>query len=292
MAGPSAAGAERTSYDSVNVRQRLDERARAWGVTVERVSETETSVLAFGCRGTQAVVLKVLKCPGDEWRSGEVLRALDGRGVVRLHEYVEGAMLVERLAPGYPLTGAVLDGRDDDAVDVLADVIHQMGGPTFAPGRPTVLDWAKAFHRYVPSRDSAIPADLVEEGHRRYLALAASQRQPRLLHGDLHQSNVLFDSARGWCAVDPKGVIGETEFEIGAVLRNPIERPDLFASSAIVERRLTRFARRLGIDCSRALEWGFAQAVLSAIWSIEDGFTVDARTPALRLANAIRPLLG
>ncbi len=101
----------------------------------------------------------------------------------------------------------------------------------------------------------------------------------------------LFDSTRGWLAIDPKGVVGEVEFEIGATLRNPFERPDLFVSAAIVERRLARLARRLNINLARALEWGFAQAVLSAIWSLEDGFTVEADAPVLRLATAIRPML-
>ena len=141
------------------------------------------------------------------------------------------------------------------------------------------------------ARRRRIPRHLVADAHRRFLALEASQNQRRLLHGDLHHYNVLFDSTRGWLAIDPKGVVGEVEFEIGATLRNPFERPDLFVSPAIVERRLARLARRLNINLARALEWGFAQAVLSAIWSLEDGFTVEADAPVLRLATAIRPML-
>ncbi|WP_373298360.1 aminoglycoside phosphotransferase family protein [Paludibacterium paludis] len=39
-------------------------------------------------------------------------------------------------------------------------------------------------------------------------ALGHFQRCHRLLHGDLHHDNVLFDSSHGWLAIDPKGVIG------------------------------------------------------------------------------------
>jgi streptomycin 6-kinase len=101
----------------------------------------------------------------------------------------------------------------------------------------------------------------------------------------------LFDSDRGWLAIDPKGVIGEVEYEIGASLRNPYEKPELFASPETVERRLRCFEAKLKLNYDRALAWGFAQAVLSAIWSVEDGFAVDAGNPSLRLANAIRPIL-
>jgi streptomycin 6-kinase len=131
----------------------------------------------------------------------------------------------------------------------------------------------------------------VTEGHRWFAELASSQRNARLLHGDLHHYNVLADSQRGWLAIDPKGVIGEPEYEIGAVLRNPHERPDLFISASAIERRLTRFAKRLNLDLQRALAWGFAQAVLSAIWSIEDGFAVDAGHSSIRLANTLRVML-
>jgi streptomycin 6-kinase len=124
------------------------------------------------------------------------------------------------------------------------------------------------------------------------LKLSASQHEPRLLHGDLQHYNVLFDSERGWLAIDPKGVVGETEYEIGAVLRNPIEQPDLFTSRDIIERRTRKLAERLGLDYGRILSWAFAQAVLSAIWEIEDGFPVDAMNPQLRLAEVLQPMLG
>ena len=112
-----------------------------------------------------------------------------------------------------------------------------------------------------------------------------------MLHGDLQHYNVLFDSNRGWLAIDPKGVIGEIEYEIGAVLRNPSERPELFLSRWTVERRLKQLTIKLNLDFERALAWAFAQACLSAIWEIEDGFAVDATNHSLRLAEVIRPMV-
>src|SRR5437588_2607793 len=96
--------------------------------------------------------------------------------------------------------------------------------------------------------------------------LYASQKEPRLLHGDLQHYNVLFDSKRGWLAIDPKGVVGEVEYEIGAILRNPIERPEMFTQRVTIERRIKQLTGKLNLDFERVLAWGFAQAVLSAIW--------------------------
>jgi len=103
---------------------------------------------------------------------------------------------------------------------------------------------------------------------------------------------VLRDAQRGWLAIDPKGVVGELEFELGAFLRNPVERPDLFARADIVERRVARLGSTLAIDPSRVLAWGFAQGVLSAVWSAEDGEPVTADHAGLQLARVIHPLLG
>jgi streptomycin 6-kinase len=274
---------------------RIQKSARKWSVVVEDTFETESAGIAFGFREHQSVVLKVIKRLGDEWRSGEILEAFDGNGVARVYEHEPGAVLMERLRPGNWLVSLTLSGRDEEATDILAGVIRQMSGHKSA--RPplacaTVQDWGEGFERYVATGDVQIPVDLVEAGHRMHSSLCASQRWPKLLHGDLQHYNVLFDSSRGWLAIDPKGVIGEVEYEIGAVLRNPCERLDVILSRSTIERRLKQFTSKLHLDYERALAWGFAQAVLSAIWDIEDGFVVDATHPSLRLAAAIRPMLA
>jgi streptomycin 6-kinase len=161
---------------TLNVRDRLEERARAWAVAVEDTLETETSLIGFGQRESQAVVLKVLKRPGDEWAPEEVVRAFHGHGVVRVHDYVDGALLLERLIPGHSLISMPLDGRDDDAIDVVADVMRQMSGRTPISTCATVHEWAEGFERHL-STDQRLPLDLVQEGHRRLLALASSQKE-------------------------------------------------------------------------------------------------------------------
>jgi streptomycin 6-kinase len=280
--------------------KRVEERVRDWGVVVHDTLETQSSFIAFGKRGNQPVVLKVIRQPGDEWRCGAVMAAFGARGMARVYEYIEGAVLLERLNPGAQLASVALDGRDEEATEILADVIDRMSRPFESPDEPSrealkafvsAQDWGKGFQRYLASGDRQIPANLVEQGQRLYFDLCASQRSVRLLHGDLQHYNVLFDSDRGWLTIDPKGVIGEVEYEIGASLRNPYEKPELCASPETVEKRLRCFEAKLKLDSARALAWGFAQAVLSAIWSVEDGFAVDAGHSSLRLANAIWPIL-
>jgi streptomycin 6-kinase len=97
--------------------ERFEERVRDWNIVVQDTLETQSSLLAFGTRGNLPVVLKVVRQPGDEWRCGEVLNAFDGRGVVRVYDHIEGAVLLERLSPGTSLASVALDGRDDEATE-------------------------------------------------------------------------------------------------------------------------------------------------------------------------------
>ena len=277
---------------TTQLRERVEERIRDWNVVVHDTLETQTSFVAFGARVNQPVVLKVIRQFGDEWRCGEVLDAFDGRGMVRVYDYIEGAVLLERLNPGTSLATMALNGSDEEAAEIIAEVIQRMAHPSESlHGFVRVEEWGKGFHRYLASGDNQIPSRLAEKGERWYSKLCATQKDVRLLHGDLQHYNILFDRQRGWIAIDPKGVVGEIEYEIGASLRNPVENPELFASQKRVEARLKRYESKLKLDSKRALGWGFAQAVLSAIWTVEDGFAVDGRNPALMLANAIEPML-
>ena len=121
--------------------------ARRWNVHVERRSETDTSLLAFGTRVGRAVVLKVIKPLGEggEWRAGEVLRAFDGRGAVRVLEFIDGAVPLERATPGHSLVTLVEDGRDVEATAILADVIARMSGTGPPDGCPTFHDRGRSF---------------------------------------------------------------------------------------------------------------------------------------------------
>jgi streptomycin 6-kinase len=86
--------------------------------------------------------------------------------------------------------------------------------------------------------------------------------------------------------------VGELEFEIGAMLLNPMGRPELFASREIVLRRVRIIQKALKIDGERILRWAFARAILSAIWTQEDGESLDHMDSSLKLAREIQPTLG
>jgi streptomycin 6-kinase len=272
--------------------RRLHQLAAEWGIELNESFETSSSLIGYGTRDGQRVVLKVVKVPNDEWHAGAVLAAFGGRGMVRVLEHVEGAMLLQRLEPGTSLVELVRDERDDDATSILANVIAAMSPGPAPLTSPTVSDWARGFARHRATGGTQIPSALLEKAERTYIELCASQRHPRLLHGDLQHYNVLLDQGRGWVAIDPKGVVGEIEYEVGAAMRNPCELPDVFTNRRIIDARLDRFCTVLRLDRGRVLRWSFAQAVLSAVWGVEDGELVGPDNIALRLAAVLDPMVA
>ena len=65
--------------------------------------------------------------------------------------------------------------------------------------------------------------------------------------------------------------MGEPVYETGVLLRNlsdaQLRHPD---PARILARRVDILAEELGADRTRILDWGLAQAVLSAWWCVED----------------------
>ena len=267
------------------------ERPRVWNVTLERMLETPSSWIGFGSRAGRPVVLKVSRPGSDETRSGDAALGLGQAGIVAVLAHTSGAVLLERLDPGTPLTRPVERGDDARATDVLAEVAARLESPGPAAGFPTVADWGAGFDRYLASGAVEVPGELVTRGREVFRRLAHSQRRVRLLHGDLQHDNVLYDRRRGWVAIDPKGVNGEPDYELGAALRNPPGFADRLADPSVTRDRIGRFVARLGVDPDRVLGWAFAQAVLSMIWTWEDGGSAADSAPAARLAHTLAPML-
>jgi streptomycin 6-kinase len=261
----------------------VQDHLRTWSVEPDRVVESETSWLVFGKQGNQRVVLKVARQQGDEWLAGSVIAAFQGRGMVRVLEWTGGATLLEEILPGTSLVDLTAAGRDPEAGAIFAALLMAMA-PKPAPSHvPTAIHWGYGFERYARSGDRQIPPDLLAQAQEVYTSLATSQRAARLLHGDLHHENILLDSNRGWLAIDPKGVVAELEFELGAWLRNPIGHQELLTRPA-VERRVQQLGSLLPIDPARTLGWAFAQGVLSAIWTVEDQGAIGPGHAGLALA--------
>lgn len=206
------------------------------------------------------------------------LRLYDGQGSVRLLEAdpEQGLLLLERLAPGATLTALADEAHDTKATSCAASVMRQLRPPVPAHHDfPTVGEWAQGLQHLRAHFDGGtgpIPAALLSEAETLFAELLLSSAPPVVLHGDLHHDNILSATRGPWLAIDPKGVVGEPAYEVGAMLRNLWEDQHTITDpKRLLERRVHQLAEELEIDRARVRGWGVAQAVLSAWWCCEDG---------------------
>ncbi len=278
----------------------LERVAQEWRLSVgPPVPNLSLAWVAPAVRQDGTVAMLKVGFPDDEARSGiAMLRLCDGRGMVRLLDTDRdlGATLLERLEPGATLR-TIAD--DDAAMEIAAGVMARLWQlPPAAHGFRNVADWARGLAGLRERFDGGVgplPRALVERAESLFAELLPSMSTQVVLHGDLHHENILSATREPWLAIDPKGIVGEPAYEIGALLRNPIPEiatwPNL---SSLLSRRVDLLSERLDLDRQRVRGWGIAQAVLSAWWDIE-GDTDDWAVPiacaeALAAGQAGSPL--
>jgi streptomycin 6-kinase len=215
--------------------------------------------------GTHAV-LKLIYPHREAEHEGEALRVWDGDGAIRLLAYDEArwAMLLERCEPGTLL--AKVD--PDLALDVLIGLLPRLWKPVQEPFRP-LADEATWWIDYLPAEweqaGKPFERDLLDAAIARLTALANSQGEQVLLHQDLHGDNVLAAEREEWLVIDPKPLVGEREFAVAPIVRDP----ELGHSRRDVLYRLDRLTAELGLDRDRARGWTIGQTIA---WSLDTSY--------------------
>jgi len=265
----------------------VGDRARRWGLELGEPFEAAFHWVAPGRRGDDEVVLK-LGMPTTERdlaREAGILTAWDGEGAVRLldadvDDVEADALLLEQVRPGTDLTAL----PDDEALPLLGATGRALhaGGTT----RPDVaLDPAdladlRAGHPSLPPEVTVAAAGLLDE-------LLATSATPVLCHGDLHHGNVL-RSGDGAVAIDPRGVWAEPALDVAVAMLNPLgtlprDRGEL---GRLLERRLELLCPAMGVDVDRGRTWTAVYAVISALWSAQDGLGIEE--DSLAVATVLR----
>jgi streptomycin 6-kinase len=206
----------------------------------------------------------------------------DGDGAARVLARDCDAVLLERAEGAASLADMARNGRDEEACRVLCAVAARLHAHRHKPLPELVplpncfreLDAAATTHGGILVRCALTARTLLAE-----------PQEIGALHGDLHHDNVLDFGARGWLAIDPKGLLGERGFDFANIFTNP----DLADPTRPVATEPGRFARRLEVvaeaarlERERLLRWILAWTGLSAAWFLSDG---DSAAIDLRVAE-------
>jgi streptomycin 6-kinase len=222
------------------------------------------------------------------------LEAFAGRGAVTLlaRDDARGALLLEEAQPGTPARSLAPAG-DEAATGALITVINRLHRP--APDEvplPELAGRLASFGKHLERfpGDDPLPRNLVERAARVFAELCDTATERVVLHGDLHHDNILSAGREPWLAIDPHGVVGDPGYEIGAFLYNPDPQSTDDTVLDLLPARLEQISDGLGMPMERVIGWGFAQAVLSEVWTFEGSGMGGMRSR--RLADRLLPMLA
>ncbi len=266
---------------ALELRERVARVAALWELTVGGPLATggESVVVAVHDRFGRPGVLKC-RPPADPGTCREALALthLASPHVVPLMASApaDGVLWLSRVVPGQ----ALAEERDDlaaaDAWCEVASSLPRAADPTAAsaalfPRLTQQLGALEAWQAALPKGHWHLAQRVVAVAQ----GLAATAPAPSLLHGDLHDENILSAGGGTFWAIDPKGVFGDPAYEPACLLMNRWMRP-----TGPPERLAAAVAQRLGLDARRVLGWTFVHTALSLAWSQEDdGRPVGASDP-------------
>jgi streptomycin 6-kinase len=228
---------------------------------------TATSRLLPVIRNGVPAMLKVAT-QVEEKAGNRLMSWWDGCGAARVLAQDKDAVLLERGAVSPSLVDLSREGEDDEASRIICGVIAALhAAAREEKALPNLVPLSHWFGELYPA--AAAQGGILSQAAAAARNLLASPREMVVLHGDIHHGNILYFGARGWLAIDPKGLWGERGFEYANLFCNPD------TETATAPGRLARQAAVVtaaaGLERARLLRWVLAYAGLSAAWLLGEG---------------------
>lgn len=249
-----------------------------FGVTpVSFVEETGIAIIWKVRRSNgEFAALKSYKRPnmGNEGAGFDFLLSLDGKASALVFQQTKTCALIEWL-DGPSLGDLSRNGEDERASAELVEVANKIHASHQSLDLPKLDTWFQALFsvEFAPDCPEAARQNILlcQDIARRLLS---DQQHIRPLHGDLHHDNVRL-GARGYCAFDAKGLLGERGYELANAFRNPKGVPELLRAPERIRYLRQHWSKQFRIDPNRLMQWVVAKAALSIAWRSSGKISAD-----------------
>jgi streptomycin 6-kinase len=202
------------------------------------------------------------------FNEAQMLKLYDGSGAVKFLQLDEKlfALLLEKLNPGEHLK-RVFPQKPEKTVETAIEILRKIKRkPPEKHNFVFLEDWFEGFERAVTTNFSK---DFLKKARRFYEELSRAEKF--LIHGDFHHENILSAGREQFLAIDPKGIVGQTGYEIGVFLNNHVR---WLKNEANLREKLNqavvKFSEAFEIEPQALRKWAYAQVVLSAWWTFEE----------------------
>ncbi len=246
---------------------------RDWGIAVGPPFDGATEAYVARARagdGRAAVLKLMIPRPGDAAQHEiAALRMAGGegpdQGIVRMFRYDSdrGAMLLERLGRSLDQLGLPITERHE----ILCATAERIWRPAPRSGLPTGAEKGRWLARHITATWAELgrpcSARTIEHALTCAVRRVAAHDDARavLVHGDVHQWNVLEARDGGYKLIDPDGLLAEPEYDLGIIMReDPLE---LLVGDP--RDRARWLAERCSKDATAIWEWGVVERVSTGL---------------------------
>ncbi|PYZ93030.1 hydrogenase expression protein HypB [Salipaludibacillus keqinensis] len=246
-----------------------------WSLTIKDPYKLSINFVAPAmAKDGREVVVKIC-LPGEDFlNEREALQSFNGNAMVKLidSDKEKGIFILEKLSPGFTLA----ELKDDrEACRLATKILQKLTTPApnesklpSTKAREQSLRDIVADHKH----SSVITMGTLQKALKIFTHLNQTTTEWQILHGDFHHYNLLYSEDKGWKAIDPKGLIGEREYDLIQFMLNHL--PDKGAYE-VVANRVDIFIDELNLNKERLILWGYCHTVLATYWSIDDDGTFD-----------------
>ena len=197
-----------------------------------------------GYQKSKPIVLKISLDELSLDKEARALAAFADYGAVAVLAHAKEALLLQRAVPGNLLKAQFQKGHPN-TIKIACDVakrLHQAPSPK-SNDFPHIKDWLATL-----DKEWNIPQFHQEKARKLKNILLEKQGASVLLHGDLHQENILLNG-KDWLVIDPKGGIGFPINEIWAFVEHP-------------KNDLLFISKYFDFDYNDVIQWYYVHLVL------------------------------
>jgi len=242
-----------------------------WSLTMEEPYSLSVNYVAPAITKDDKEVVVKICIPGEGFLDElETLRLFKDQGIASLIDFdrENGIFILDKVSPGHTL--AELSDHKE-ACRHAANVMRNLTIPVPAQTRlPTTKAREENLLETVnqnPDGYGPFSKDTLEKALKVFTYLNRTTEQFWVLHGDFHHYNVLASGEATWTAIDPKGLIGEIEYDLIQYMLNKL--PDQGVHD-IIKTRVEVFTEELNLDQERLILWGYCHTVLATSWTVDD----------------------
>ncbi|MDE5411772.1 aminoglycoside phosphotransferase family protein [Alkalihalobacterium chitinilyticum] len=240
-----------------------------WSLRIEEPYSLSINYVAPAKKVNGQEVVVKLCLPGDDFLAElEALQLFQDRGIVQLlaFDQEQGILILEKILPGQELA----DVTDDEAAcliaaDLFKNLMTEVPKKTRIGTTKKREEKLREIVKSHPHGLGPISRVRLKNALKVFTYLNATIERHWLLHGDFHPYNILLSNDGNWKVIDPKGLLGEAEYDLIQFLLNKLPED---GSYEVMKNRVDVFTQQLQLNKKRMILWGYCHAVLATSWSV------------------------